>query len=172
MCLHEFSTTISLKVFPLKSLSNRPYLEWKREEKVLKGFRFSEVDTYDKRFYYTFGSRYLCFSVHVSTSKRFNWQISHGGSVFVQTLQWSSNPFFTNSWKKLNLDEWRWKEGRRDSISRVQLGRGSNVGGRGGGGCHIHESIGHMQLGRSGDAKTTHKTPKTPRKQMVTDGRT
>ena len=27
-------------------------------------------------------------------------------------------------------------------------------GGRGGGGCHIHESIGHMQLARGGDAKT------------------
>ena len=44
--------------------------------------------------------------------------------------------------------------------------------GRGGGGCRIHDSISSMQLGRSGDARTTRKTPKTPKKQMVTDGRT
>ena len=32
------------------------------------------------------------------------------------------------------------KQGRRDSISRVRLGRGSDVGGKGRGGCCIHES--------------------------------
>ena len=40
-------------------------------------------------------------------------------------------------------------------ISRVWLGRGSN-GGRGSGGCCMHESISLLQLGRSGDAKTAH----------------
>ena len=59
-----------------------------------------------------------------------------------------------------------------DSISRVRLGRGGNVVGRGGGGCRIHDSISSMQLGRSGDARTARKTPKMLKKQMVTDGRT
>ena len=47
-----------------------------------------------------------------------------------------------------------------DSISRVRLGRGGNVVGRGGGGCRIHDSISSMQLGRSGDARTARKTIK------------
>ena len=59
-----------------------------------------------------------------------------------------------------------------DCICHVRLGRGGNVVGRGSGGCRIHDSISSMQLGRTGDARTTHKTLKTPRKQMVTDGRT
>ena len=55
------------------------------------------------------------------------------------------------------------KQGHRDSISRVRLGRDSNVGGRGGGGRRIHESISHVRLGRSSDAKTA---------RNVTDGLT
>ena len=47
--------------------------------------------------------------------------------------------------------------------SRV-LGRGSNMLGRGSEECHIHNSISHMQSGRSSDAKTARKTPKTPKK--------
>ena len=46
------------------------------------------------------------------------------------------------------------EQGRRDSISRVRLGRGSNVGAGAVGGCRLHESISHVRLGRSGDAKT------------------
>ena len=45
------------------------------------------------------------------------------------------------------------------------LGRGSNVVGRGSEECRIDNSISHVQLGRSSDAKTAHKTPKTPKKQ-------
>ena len=45
-------------------------------------------------------------------------------------------------------------EKRLNGEPNVRLGRGSNVGGRGGGGCRIHESISHVRLGRSGDAKT------------------
>ena len=41
------------------------------------------------------------------------------------------------------------------------LGRGSNVVGRGSGECRIHYSISHVPLGRSSDAKTARKTPKT-----------
>ena len=53
----------------------------------------------------------------------------------------------------------------------MRLGRGGNVVGRGGGGCRIHDSISSMQLGRSGDARTARKTPKTPKKQMVMERR-
>ena len=49
------------------------------------------------------------------------------------------------------------KQGHHDSISCMHLGRGSNVGGRECGGCHIQESISNMRLGRSGDAKTARK---------------
>ena len=55
------------------------------------------------------------------------------------------------------------------------LGRSGNLEGRGSGGCRIHDSISHVWLGRSGDAETAHKAPKTPKKQMVyrrTDGQT
>ena len=45
------------------------------------------------------------------------------------------------------------------------LGRGSNGEGRGSGECRTHDSISHVQLGRSSDAKTARKTPKTPKKQ-------
>ena len=65
------------------------------------------------------------------------------------------------------------KQGRRDSISRMRLGRGSNMRGRGGERCRIHESISHVRLGRSGDAKTARRvhvwcSPST----CVTDRRT
>ena len=80
--------------------------------------------------------------------------ISSGQVEIIFARNWSieiseRSCIFANGYSEL-----REKQGRRDSISRVRLGRGSNVGGRGGGGCHIHESIGHMRLGRSGDAKT------------------
>ena len=56
-------------------------------------------------------------------------------------------------------------------ISRVGLGRGSNVVGRGGKGYHICDSIISVWLGRSGDAKTARKTPKMPKKRdRQTDG--
>ena len=52
------------------------------------------------------------------------------------------------------------------------LGRGSNAVGRGSEECRIHDSISHMQLGRSSDAKTARKTPKKQRRDRLTDRQT
>ena len=51
----------------------------------------------------------------------------------------------------------------------MRLRRGSYVVGRGGEGCHKHDSIISVRLGRSGDTKTARKTPKTL-KRLTPDG--
>ena len=62
----------------------------------------------------------------------------------------------TSSSKKDGVEtHFQVRQGHRDSISRMRLGRGSNVGGRGGGGSAIYtKGIGHMRLARDGNAKT------------------